>query len=245
VLSYAYIHCKPDGVPFYVGKGAFRRAKHLGNRNGYHQATVKKYGKENILIGMLECSSSKIALSLEIGLIKCLKRMGIKLTNFTDGGEGTVNPCEESRKRMSEAAKKRGVSKACQEAKVKAKSGKPLSADQKAKQSAAMTGKVFTEEHRRNISISAKNRGVSKEILEKAWAASRARVQSEEERIRRGVSIKKNLENSGKTSKIKIDGVFYISLSEAARQTGILASSLLYGLRHSGYVKGKKVEYAQ
>ena len=160
MTSFAYIHCKPNGLPFYVGKGALRRAKYLGERNPFHQAIVKKYGSLNILKGWIECSSDKIALSLEIGLIKCLKSMGIKLTNFTDGGEGTVNPVLESRKKMSEAAKKRGVSEACQIAKVKAKKGKPLSKEQKEKLRIAQTGKVFTEEHRRNISISAKKRGM-------------------------------------------------------------------------------------
>ena len=108
--SFAYIHCKPDGVPFYVGKGALRRARYLGERNAHHKAIVNKYGIANILKGVIDCSSDKIALELEVGLIKCLRRMGTKLANFTDGGEGTINPTPESRQRMSEAAKKRGVS---------------------------------------------------------------------------------------------------------------------------------------
>lgn len=193
MVSYAYIHCKPDGVPFYVGKGALRRAKYLGERNQHHQATVKKYGKDNILIGMLECSSSKTAYELEAGIIKCLKRMGVKLTNFTAGGDGGRDPCEETRKRLSEAAKKRGVSQACHDARVKAKVGKPLSDEQKAKQSASMTGKVFTDEHRQNISISAKKRGMDRATQEKAWAALRGRIQSEEERKKRGESIRATL----------------------------------------------------
>jgi len=158
--TFAYIHCKPDGTPFYVGKGVLRRAKYLGERNPYHKAVVTKYGKENILIGKLECSSDDIAFELEKGLIKCLKDSGLKLTNFTDGGEGGVNPIPETRQRLSEAAKKRGVSKACQEAKVKALKGKSLSNEHKEKLKKAQTGKIFTEEHRKNISISAKKRGM-------------------------------------------------------------------------------------
>jgi len=158
MTAFAYIHCKPDGTPFYVGKGALRRANYLGERNAYHKAVVTKYGKENILKGMLECTSDKIALALEVGLIKCLRKMNVKIANFTDGGEGTVNPSPESRQRMSEAAKKRGVSEACRIAKVKALKGKALSDEHKAKVAASLKGKVFTEEHRRNISISAKNR---------------------------------------------------------------------------------------
>lgn len=160
MTSFAYIHCKPNGTPFYVGKGALRRAKYLGERNPHHQAVVNKYGKSNVLIGMLECSTSAIAYELEKGLIKCLRSSGIKLTNFTDGGEGGVNPTPETRQRLSEAAKKRGVSDACRKACIASKKGKPLSEDQRQRQSIAMTGKMFTEEHRRNISISAKKRGM-------------------------------------------------------------------------------------
>lgn len=169
--SFAYVHCKPDGTPFYVGKGALRRAKYLGERNQYHQATVQKYGAKNILIGMLECSSSSIAYELERGIIKCLRRQGMQLTNFTEGGEGGPNPTPETRKRLSEAAKKRGVSIACQLAKVAAKKGKPLSPEQKKKQSEVMKGIVFTEQHRKNISVSAKKRGISEHIRQVQAAA--------------------------------------------------------------------------
>lgn len=190
MTSYAYIHCKPDGTPFYVGKGALRRAKYLGERNPHHQATVNKYGKANILVGMLECSTDNIAYDLERGIIKCLRRQDIQLTNFTDGGEGTSNPTPETRKRLSEAAKKRGVSEACHQARVIAKTGKPLSEEQKKKQSETMRGIVFTEQHKENIRASAKKRGVSPELLAKAHAASRGRVQTVEERLKRGAAIK-------------------------------------------------------
>ena len=158
--TFAYVHCKPDGIPFYVGKGKLRRVNYLGERNAYHQAIVNKYGKNNILIGKLECSSDMVAFELEKGLIKCLKNSQVKLANFTDGGEGGVNPTSETRKKLSEAAKKRGVSPACQEAKVRALKGKALSESHKALLKEKQTGKIFTEEHRKNISISAKKRGM-------------------------------------------------------------------------------------
>ena len=194
MTSFAYIHCKPDGTPFYVGKGALRRARSLSERNSRHHRTVVKYGNENILKGMIECSTDKIALALEVGLIKCFRAMGVDLANYTDGGEGTKNPTPESRKRMSDAAKKRGVSEACHQARTVAKKGIALSEEQKKKQSVAMTGKLFTEEHRKNISISAKARGRTQELLEKAHAAIRGRVQSIEERLKRGAAISKALQ---------------------------------------------------
>jgi hypothetical protein len=188
--SFAYIHCKPDGTPFYVGKGALRRAKYLGERNPYHQAVIAKYERKNILVGVMECSSSDIAYELEKGIIKCLRRQNIELTNFTDGGEGGINPTPETRRKLSEAAKKRGVSQACHDARSAAKVGKPLTEEQKKKLSEAMKGIVFTEQHRQNISVSAKKRGISPEVLAKAHAASRGRIQSAEERAKRGAAIR-------------------------------------------------------
>ena len=108
-MTFAYIHCKPDGTPFYVGKGVRTRHKDFTYRNIYHKRVVAKYGKENILIGKLDCTSNDIALQLEIGVIKCLKRMGVKLTNLTEGGEGNVGwKCPENvKKAVAEANSKR------------------------------------------------------------------------------------------------------------------------------------------
>jgi bisphosphoglycerate-dependent phosphoglycerate mutase len=86
--SYAYVHCKPDGTPFYVGKGTVRRSKKLYGRNERHTRTVEKYGKDNILIGRMECSTDDTAFELERGIIKCLKRFGVDLANMTEGGLG-------------------------------------------------------------------------------------------------------------------------------------------------------------
>jgi hypothetical protein len=240
--SFAYIHCKPDGTPFYVGKGALRRVKYLGERNPHHQAVVKKHGKENILIGMFDCSSSSIAYDLERGLIKCLKRSGVQLTNFTDGGEGGVNPTLETRQRLSIAAKKRGVSEACHIAKVASKKGKSLSDEHKTKVANSMKGIVFSEEHKANIRVSAKKRGMSKETQEKGWAASRGRVQSLEEKEKRNLGIKKSLVNNGKTTKVFVNDVLYLSLADAAKAINVTPSGVLYGLKHSGMIKGNKVQ---
>jgi len=177
MASFAYVHCKPDGHPFYVGKGSLRRAKYLGERNAHHQSIVKKYEKSNILIGMMECSTDSIAFELEKGIIKCLKNSGINLSNFTDGGEGGLNPSIETRKKISESAKKRGVSQACHKARIIAKTGKPLTEEHKNLLRIKQTGRIFSEEHRKNISISAKKRGM--EAAHKALALKRAKKECE------------------------------------------------------------------
>lgn len=173
MASYSYIHCKPDGTPFYVGKGALRRAKYFGERNAHHKNIVKKYGKENLLYGFLECSNDEIAFQLEEGIIKCLIRSGYKLCNLTSGGDGGKNPVEETRKKLSLAAKKRGVSLACQLARNKAKRGTQLTNEQKEKLRKALTGRKFSESHRANISESAKKRGISQEVRAKMIATRR------------------------------------------------------------------------
>jgi len=88
---HAYIHFKPDGTPFYVGKGGGRRVASVNRpHNTRHTRTVHKYGAGSILIGSWECSSDDIAIQLEIGLIKRLRMAGVDLANNTNGGDGTV-----------------------------------------------------------------------------------------------------------------------------------------------------------
>jgi hypothetical protein len=108
VTYYAYIHRKPNGIPFYVGKGTLRRANSLKQRNPYYLATVKKYGVENIVVNSFECNSEEDAFELEMFLIECLKESGIKLTNCTNGGEGASGyvHSEEVRAKMSAISKR-------------------------------------------------------------------------------------------------------------------------------------------
>jgi hypothetical protein len=85
----AYVHARPDGGVFYVGKGSTKRSLDFkNNRNNHYLNIVKKHGSDNILVGCLPCSSEEISFDLEKGLIKCLRRMGVELANRTDGGEG-------------------------------------------------------------------------------------------------------------------------------------------------------------
>lgn len=88
----AYVHARPDGRIFYIGKGKEYRARSLDphQRNAHHGNIVRKYGKDNISIGFIPCSSEALAFELEKGLIKCTKRMGLQLTNRTDGGDGAT-----------------------------------------------------------------------------------------------------------------------------------------------------------
>ena len=144
---YAYIHARPDTVDasgvFYVGKGPRDRMRDFSHRNQHHKNIVAKHGRENILMGRVDCSDENTAISLEQGLIKCFRRMGVKLANVTAGGEGLTGH------RHSEETK----------AKIRAAAlGRPRSEETKAKLRAAnlgkpgtFTGKKHTAETREKI----------------------------------------------------------------------------------------------
>ena len=106
---YTYLHCKPNGEPFYIGKGCGTRSHNLASRNNHHKNIVAKYGKENIKIFVFLCESEAEAVRDEIIQIKQLREDGYILTNVTDGGDGMsgFKLDEETRNKMSLAAKKR------------------------------------------------------------------------------------------------------------------------------------------
>jgi len=89
---YSYLQARPNPQSafdvFYVGKGTLSRCTDFSPRNPHHANVVAKYGAENIQVGKLECSTEDLAFELEKGLIKCLRRMGVDLTNIADGGKG-------------------------------------------------------------------------------------------------------------------------------------------------------------
>lgn len=170
---YAYVHARPDvsGVSsiFYVGKGTLNRFKSLNPRNSYYKNIVNKFGKENILIGKIDCSTESFAILLEKGLIKRLREMNVKLTNMTDGGDGVsglkwsesskinfskkmkgVGPSDETKLKIKEALKGRaptnlGVphSEETKQKISKALKNVPKSSDMKQNLSKARTGMKF------------------------------------------------------------------------------------------------------
>lgn len=161
---YGYIHCRPDGTPFYVGKGDDRRLRRVHRANNPHHANiVKKYGAGSILVGSLECSRESIAFDLERGLIKRLRAMGLEITNMTDGGEGVSGfvMSDEAKERMR--AKKIGR-KLSEEHKAKiglSQTGKRMSAESKAKTSAARKGMKFSPEHIEKLRLAKIGRKIS------------------------------------------------------------------------------------
>lgn len=191
VQFYTYLHCKPDGTPFYVGKGNGNRALEFYKRNTHHKNIVEKYSRANIDVFIFPRESEQDAFDTEIRWIAQFKREGVKLANQTNGGEGTsgykLSPeirsritssnfgrvhSNDTRKKMSEAAKgkkKTEIHKlniAIKLAGNKNNSGKTLSELHKEKISYALKGKIRTPEHCANISSARKGKPLS--VLHKA-----------------------------------------------------------------------------
>jgi len=104
---YTYLHCKPNGDPFYVGKGSGRRSHSLKGYNAWHKRIVAKHGRANILIYVFPCYSEEQAFADEIQQIAQLRAAGYKLCNLTDGGEGMSGnvPSAETCNKISAAKK--------------------------------------------------------------------------------------------------------------------------------------------
>jgi hypothetical protein len=104
-MFYIYEHIRLDtNQVFYVGKGSGYRAKTTQRRNPYWQRIVAKAGGFNVR-KIVENIDEELAFLIEQERIDQLKRLGVKLTNLTGGGEGTSNPSEETRRKMSECRK--------------------------------------------------------------------------------------------------------------------------------------------
>lgn len=87
---YIYVHCRPNGEPFYVGKGSGKRARLFSsNRTLFYKNIVAKYGRENILVYTRNCESEQQAHKHEVWMIVWCRAQGYRLTNMSDGGEGS------------------------------------------------------------------------------------------------------------------------------------------------------------
>lgn len=231
-MQYAYVHARPDTVSatgiFYVGKGTARRASNVARRNPHHTNIVAKHGAENILVGMIPCSSEAIAFDLERGLIKCLRRMGVKLTNMTDGGEGNSNPSQETRskiaaalrgtkasaetrEKLSSVNKKRMENPAAREA-SKSFTGRKHTAVSIAKMSAAKSGKPFSDLHKVALSAAKKGKTLSPVHAEKIRqaAAKRKGVPIPEERRRKIAAVLGDTEHRRAVS-IRTSGTIWVN----------------------------------
>lgn len=102
-MFYVYEHIRPDtNKVFYVGKGSGYRSGITQHRNNYWKNIVAKAGGFSVR-KIAENIDEELAFFIEQERIDQLKKLGIKISNLTEGGEGSLNPSKETRQKMSKA----------------------------------------------------------------------------------------------------------------------------------------------
>jgi|FreactTroBogLake_1042271.scaffolds.fasta_scaffold27674_2 hypothetical protein len=101
-MYYVYVHTKPSGEIFYVGKGKKNRAYDECYRNRHWNFIAKKHGFNAIILAEFE--EEQKALDEEVLLISYFRKFGT-LTNITEGGD--ANPMKNSAIAKKVAATKR------------------------------------------------------------------------------------------------------------------------------------------
>lgn len=178
---YTYLHCKPDGAPFYVGKGRGNRCCDFHHRSQHHKHVVEKYGRANIGVFVFPCESEDAALADEVQQIAQLRAEGFRLCNATDGGDGIsgLKHSVETRRKMSEKAAGRSHSPESI-AKISA-AKRNLSDETRSRISAAKLGRKrppFSAEHR--AKMAAKAMGNRRGVGNKSRIGQMASVETKE-----------------------------------------------------------------
>ena len=231
---YTYVHFEKDTKkPFYVGKGKNKRAWCKKGRNNFWHNIVKKHGYEVEI--MSRWADETQAFEHEKFLISTFEVMGFRLANLTIGGEGISgykatkeqiknNIQAQNRPEIifikSKAAKALYANKQWSNVNRNAKIKALENPEVRKKMSESAKVKIFTEQHRKNMSLSRIGNVNSK----------KPHVLSEEVKEKyRKICIERNKANAGKPS-FKRKKVRLIELDKVFEH----ASSAMDWLRKNG-----------
>jgi hypothetical protein len=184
-LFYTYIHRRAsDGKVFYVGKGKDDRAESHKNRNNHWLKTVKKHGIRVEIVA--RWFDEKDAFEYEKELIAQHREFGLKLCNYTDGGDGISGHrhSDETRAKLSLVQIGKVISAETRAKLSLANKGRPRTDEVKAKISASNTGKKRTTEQNQRNSERSLGKILSAEHIAKISAANMGRKVSVETRFK-------------------------------------------------------------
>lgn len=194
-MFYVYKHLHPiTKETFYVGKGSGNRAFFKHHRNKHWNNKVQCYGGFDVVF-IAKDIEEELAFLVEMEAIDFYKRLGCKLANITNGGEGAsgMSHSLETKKKIADKAIGRpgqfraehvtdAMRKSVAEAnkkrvdtdKMKEKrtfKGKSHSEEHKVHMSKILTGRVFSEETKQKMREAQqkrfKNNPISAETKEK------------------------------------------------------------------------------
>lgn len=182
---YTYLYFDPStSQHLYVGKGKDKRAyQHLSKADNKHLSNrIKKMADNGVAptIRLYPQDSEQGALDLEIFLISLIGRRDLgtgQLCNHTDGGDGLINPSQETRDKIS-----------------KTLTGRPNKNTGNAPgRITSFRGKKRSEEFCENLSKSMMGKKRSEESKAKQSATSKGRkgrIPSPEELLKRSLAFK-------------------------------------------------------
>jgi hypothetical protein len=221
---YVFYDARPEklGVPIYVGKGSGNRMKkHLNlSSNVILQRILedtRRLGLEPDCRIVHRFSNENDAYNMEMKIIREFKRIdqGGTLVNFTDGGEGGLNPTLETRERMSLSHKgkkwtpetrtklliaRKNMSDETKKKLSESGKGRKWTDESKAKLVKSQTGKKASEAAKAKMSLAKKGKKLTQEHRQN-MGKSRKGIQLSEETRRKISESNKGKKISDETRK--------------------------------------------
>lgn len=184
---------RPNGEPFYVGKGTgYRPWAHIRDarsgqdiRNPHKNNIIRKIEREGGVVEIafvFESDDEDEAYAREALLIAAHRAAGIELANLTAGGSRTTFS-DETRAKLSAMRKGKPRSEKTKENIRAAKTGVKKSLETCAKISAARKGIKLSPEHKEALHASRRGHPHSEETRAKISAANKGQVVSETQRM--------------------------------------------------------------